>query len=138
MLRYPGMKTRFLALAACAAVALVQGAQGLARPQTTAPPPVVDVKVTITDNAIRMTPKQAFRGDYARFILVNVGKKPHTFTFGAKKKGTGVQTGFTKPLRPNEQKILLLFLDYRGRVSYFGSLAADRSKAGMKGVFTIS
>ena len=93
---------------------------------------------TITDNAIRVTPRRAFRGDYVRFILVNVGKKPHTFSFGAKKKGAGVQTGFTKPLRPNEQKILILFLDYRGRVTYYGSLAADRLKAGMKGIFTIS
>jgi hypothetical protein len=132
------MRGRFFALVAFAAAALAQGATSFARPQTTAPPPVVDVKVTISDSAIRMTPKRAFRGDYARFILVNVGKKPHTFTFGAKTKGTGVQTGFTKPLRPNEQKILLLFLDYRGKVSYFGSLAADRTKAAMRGIFTIS
>jgi hypothetical protein len=132
------MRGRFFALVAVAAAALAQGATSFARPQTTAPPPVVDVKVTISDSAIRMTPKRAFRGDYARFILVNVGKKPHTFTFGAKTKGTGVQTGFTKPLRPNEQKILLLFLDYRGKVSYFGSLAADRTKAAMRGIFTIS
>jgi hypothetical protein len=132
------VKGRVFALAAVSAAALVQGVSSFARPQTTAPPPVVDVKVTITDTAIRMTPKRAFRGDYARFILVNVGKKPHTFRFGATKKGAGVQTGFTKPLRPNEQKILLLFLDYRGRVAYFGSLAADRLKAAMRGTFTIS
>jgi len=132
------MRGRFFALAAVSATALAHGASSFARPQTTAPPPVVDVKVTITDNAITMVPKRAFRGDYARFILVNVGKKPHTFTFGAKTKGAGVQTGFTKPLRPNEQKILLLFLDYRGRVSYFGSLAADRVKAAMRGTFVIS
>jgi hypothetical protein len=132
------MRGRFFALVAVAAAALAQGATSFARPQTTAPPPVVDVKVTISDKAISMTPKRAFRGDYARFILVNVGKKPHTFTFGAKTKGTGVQTGFTKPLRPNEQKILLLFLDSRGKVSYFGSLAADRTKAAMRGIFTIS
>jgi hypothetical protein len=132
------VKVRLSALAAVAALALVLGAESSARPQTTAPPPVVTIRVTITDSAINMTPKRAFRGDYARFILVNVGKKAHTFTFGAAKKGAGVQTGFTKPLRPNEQKILLLFLDYRGPVSYFGSLAADRSKPGMKGTFTIS
>jgi hypothetical protein len=132
------LRGRFFALAAVSVAALVQGASSFAGPQTTAPPPVVDVKVTITDSTIKMTPKRAFRGDYARFILVNVGKKPHTFTFGAKTKGAGVQTGFTKPLRPNEKKILLLFLDYRGRVTYFGSLTADRAKAGMRGIFTIS
>ena len=98
----------------------------------------MDVKVTITDVAIKMSPKKAFRGDYARFILVNVGKKPHTFTLGGSKRGAGVQTGFSQPLKPRQQKILLLFLDYRGGVPYYGSLAADRAKPGMKGVFTIS
>ena len=102
------MKLRLFALAATAAAALAQGATGSARPQTTAPPPVVDIKVTITDRAITMRPKKAFRGDYARFILVNTGNKPHTFSFGAKKRGAGVQTGFVKPLKPKEQKILLL------------------------------
>ena len=131
------VQVRLSALAAVAAVALVLGAQSSARQQTTAPPPVVDIKVTITDRAINMTPKKAFRGDYARFILFNSGTKPHTFTFGSTKRGSGVQTGFSKPLRPKEQKILLLFLDYRGQVAYYGSLAADRSKPGMKGVFTI-
>lgn len=121
-----------------AAVALAQGAQSSARPQTTAPPPVVDIRVTITDTAIRMSPKSAYRGDFARFTLVNVGKKPHTLTFGAGKRGTGVQSGFTAPLQPKKQRILLLFLDYRGRVPYHGSLTADRAKAGMKGFFTVS
>jgi hypothetical protein len=99
---------------------------------TTAPPPVVDVRVTITDSAIRMSPKGAFRGDFARFILVNAGKKPHTFTFGGAKRGAGVQTGFTQPLKPRQQKILLLFLDYRGRIAYY-----DRANPTRKGIFTI-
>ena len=132
------MKVRLFTLAALAIVALVPAAQGSARPQTTAPPPVVNIKVTITDTRIGVTPKGAQRGDYARFILVNVGKKPHTFTLGATKRGTGVQTGFSKSLKPNEQKTLLLFLDYRGQVSYRGSLPADRGLPGMKGIFTIS
>lgn len=132
------MKVRLFTLAALAIVALVPAAQGSARPQTTAPPPVVNVKVTITDTRIGVTPKGAQRGDYARFILVNMGKKPHTFTLGATKRGAGVQTGFSKSLKPNEQKTLLLFLDYRGQVSYRGSLPADRGLPGMKGIFTIS
>jgi hypothetical protein len=32
----------------------------------------------------------------------------------------------------------VLFLDHRGQVAYYGSLADDRSKPGMRGVFTIS
>jgi hypothetical protein len=98
----------------------------------------VNVKVTITDTRIGVTPKVAQRGDYARFILLNVGKKPHTFTLGGTQHGTGVQTGFSKLLKPKEQKILLLFLDYRGQIAYRGTLPADRSLPGMKGVFTIS
>ena len=92
----------------------------------------------MTDTRIALSPKGAQRGDYARFILLNVGKKPHTFTLGGTKTGTGVQTGFSKLLKPKEQKILLLFLDYRGRIAYRGTLPADRSLPGMKGVFTIS
>jgi hypothetical protein len=132
------VKLRLFALAAASAVALVPAAQGSARPRTTAPPPVVNVKVTITDTRIGVTPKVAQRGDYARFIMINVGKRPHTFTLGSTKHGTGVQTGFSKALKPNEQKTLLLFLDYRGQVAYRGSLPADRSLPGMRGVFTIS
>lgn len=137
------MKSRILVLAGVAAFALVPAAYAAARmqasasPRTTAPPPVVDIKVTITDTAIRMNPKKAFRGDFARFIIVNVGKQPHTFKFGGGKRGTGVQTGFTQALKPRQQKILLLFLDYRGRISYQGTLAADRAKPGMKGYFSI-
>ena len=108
------------------------------RPQTTAPTAVVDITVTITDTRISISPKRAARGNYARFVLLNVGTKPHTFAFGTAKRGTGVQTGFTRPLKPKEQKTFLLFLDYRGQVAYYGSLAADRSKPGMRGVFTIS
>jgi hypothetical protein len=136
------VKLRLLTLAAVLAVALVPAAQGArqssVRPQTTAPPPVVDIKVTITDTRIGLSPKGAHRGDYARFILLNVGNKAHTFTLGSTKRGTGVQTGFSKSLKPKEQKILLLFLDYRGQISYRGTLPADRSLPGMKGVFTIS
>jgi hypothetical protein len=134
------MRFRLFALSVVSALALAgaaQRAQSSRSPQTTAPPPVVDVRVTITDAAIRMSPKGAFRGDFARFILVNAGKKPHTFTFGGAKRGAGVQTGFSQPLRPRQQKILLLFLDYRGRITYYGSLTADRAKPAMQGIFTI-
>jgi hypothetical protein len=104
---------------------------------TTAPTPVVNIKITMTDSVIRVTPKRAQRGTVARFILTNVGRKPHRFTFGHQRHGTGTQTGFTKSLTPNQQSILLLFLDYRGAIPYQGSLPADRAKPGMRGIFTI-
>jgi hypothetical protein len=135
--RLPVVKWRLFALAAASAVALVPAAQSSARPGTTAPPPVVNVKVTITDSRIGLSPKRAQRGAMARFILLNVGKKPHTFKLGHERRGTGTQTGFTRALKPNEQSILIYFLDYRGKLPYLGILPADRSKPGMKGIFTI-
>jgi hypothetical protein len=131
------VKVRLGVLAAVLAVTLAFAAQSSARQLTTGPPPVVTVKVTITDSAIRMSPKRGQRGAFGRFILLNRGSKPHTFTLGTGNAGRGAQTGFTKALRPGEQSILLLFLDFRGTLPYAGTLPADRSKPGMKGTFTI-
>ena len=113
------------------------GAYAGTGPQTTAPPPVVDIRVKVTDEAIVMSPKSAYRGVYARFTLVNSGRQAHTILFGKAQKHSGVQTGFNATLKPEQQKILLLFLDYRGGVPYYGTLPADRKKPGMKGTFTI-
>ena len=118
-------------------MALVPAAQSSAQPSTTAPPPVVTIKITLTDAKIYLSPKRAQRGAMGRFILHNVGSKPHTFKLGHERRGTGSQTGFTRAVKPGEQSILILFLDYRGALPYFGSLPADRSKPGMKGTFTI-
>ena len=124
-------------------MALVPAAHGTVRPQssahpeTTDPPPVADIQVKITDTRISVNPSSAERGAYARFIVRNVGTKPHSFTLGTAKRGTGSQTGFSRTVKPKAQKILLLYLDYRGRLPYYSSLPADRSKPGMKGTFTI-
>jgi hypothetical protein len=125
-------------LIAASAIALVPAAQSFGRPQTTAPPPVVTVKVMITDSRISMIPRRAQRGVMARFILINRGAKAHTFKLGHERRGTGTQTGFTKALKPSEQSILIYFLDYRGKLPYLSILpAADLSKPGMRGIFTI-
>ncbi len=126
-----------MAFSGASALVLAVGAHAALGPSTTAPPPVFDIRVTITDSAVLMRPKLGYRGDYARFSIFNNGQEPHTLTFGHHKKGTGVQTGFTAALKPKQQKILLLFLDYRGKVPYYGALPADRTKPGMKGSFTI-
>jgi len=131
---------RWLLLAAATLTAALVPAAQAAREssKTTAPPPVVDIKVKISDRGIVFSPKKAVRGAYARFILLNVGKKSHAIAFGATKKGAGVQTGFHKLVKPSEQAILLLFLDYRGKVPYIGALPADRKKPRMKGTFRIT
>ena len=95
------------------------------------------IKVTITDSKIAMVPRRAQRGVMARFILVNLGKRPHTFKLGHRRYGTATQTGFTKALKPSAQEILIYYLDYRGQLPYLAPLPADRSKPGMKGIFTI-
>jgi hypothetical protein len=131
------VKSRLLALAAVSAVALVPAARSAEQPRTTAPPQVANIKITISDSGIRMSPKIAQRGSMGRFILVNVGKKPHTIVLGHERRGTGVQTGFSKSLRPGQQAVLLLFLDFRGLVPYRATLPADRSIPAMQGTFRI-
>jgi hypothetical protein len=126
------------AIVAVSAAALVPAAQSPAQLGTTAPPEVVTVKITMTDAAFGVTPKSAPRGAIARFILVNRGKKTHTFALGHTRHGTGSQTGFVKSLKPAEQSVLILFLDYRGLLPYRGTLAADRAKPAMQGTFRIT
>lgn len=123
---------------AVAAVALAPAAQGLTRPSTTAPPEVITIKITMTDTSFRVSPKSAPRGDIGRFILVNRGKKAHAFALGHLKHGTGSQTGFTRTMRPGQQAVLILFLDYRGLLPYRGTLPHDRNLAAMKGTFKIT
>ena len=95
------------------------------------------MKVFITDSKINMSPKRAQRGSNVRFILFNAGTKPHTFKLGHERRGTATQTGFTTKLRPRQQAVHILYLDYRGTLPYYAPLPADRSKPGMRGVFTI-
>jgi hypothetical protein len=119
-----------------AAVALAPAAQA-ARPQTTAPNVFFNIHVTLTNSRIILDKHAAPRGTYARFIIRNVDARPHNFTLGKAKRGTGAQSGFSRTLKPHQRQILILFLDYRGTIPYSGGLAADRSKPGMKGVFSI-
>jgi hypothetical protein len=130
------------ALAACSAAfvpaALVLTAGGAAQTETTAPPEVITVKITMTDAAFLVSPKSAPRGDIGRFILVNRGKRAHTFALGHTQHGTGSQTGFTRKLGPGQQAVLILFLDYRGLLPYRGTLPADRDRAAMQGTFRIT
>lgn len=131
------MKSRHVTLAAIASVALVPAAQSAEQPTTTAPPPVANIKVTITDAGVTISPKRAQRGSMGRFILVNKGKKRHVFVLGHERRGTGVQTGFKKALQPSQQSVLILFLDFRGLIPYHAPLPADKNKPGMKGTFRI-
>jgi hypothetical protein len=131
------VKSRLLALAVLSAAALVPVAQSARQPATTAPPQVANIKIVITDTGIRFSPKIAQRGSMGRFIVVNVGRKPHTIVLGTERRGTGIQTGFTKSVKPSQQAVLLLFLDFRGLIPYHAPLPADRTKPAMRGTFRI-
>jgi hypothetical protein len=131
------VKSLLSTVAAVSAVALVPAAQGVAQPQTTAPPEVITVRVNMTDTAFGVSPKTVPRGDIARFILVNRGKKAHTFALGHTKHASGTQTGFTRTLTPGQQAVLILFMDYRGALPYRGTLPADRNRTAMQGTLRI-
>lgn len=118
-----------------ASLTLVSATQ--AHPQTTAPTVFYNIHVTLTNTRIVLDKHNAPRGTYARFIIRNLDTRPHNFTLGKVRRGTGAQSGFSRTLKPRQKQILLLFLDYRGPIPYSAGLPADRSKSGMKGVFTI-
>ena len=125
-------------VAAFAATAQAQLSTGHRLARTTAPDSYVNIHVTMTDTKFTLSRHSGPAGSDARFILRDVGKKPHAFQLGKAKAGIGVQTGFNATVKPGQQKILILYLDYRGAVvPYFGSMPADRNKPGMKGTFKI-
>jgi hypothetical protein len=135
------MKTRSLPLVALLAAALAPSALGTVRtssqPQTTVPDVFVTVHVTITDSRIALDRHKASRGDEIRFILRNTGTRLHNFTLGGTKRGGGRQTGFSRTLKPREEKFILLFLDYRGLIPYRSNMKIDLTKPGMKGTFRV-
>ena len=124
------------AVVATGAQAQLRRGDRLAR--TTAPDSYVNIDVTMTDTKFTLSRHSGPAGSDARFIIRDTGKKPHAFQLGEKKSGLGFQSGFNATVRPGQQKVLILYLDYRGaKVPYFGSMSADRNKPGMKGIFTV-
>ncbi len=106
-------------------------------PLTTAPDLYVTVNVTMTNTNFVLSVHTAPRGADARFVIHNVSNKPNTFAVGKPGIGTGVQTGFRETVQPGQKKILILFLDIRGKIPYYSGVAADRNDPGMRGEFLI-
>jgi hypothetical protein len=131
---HPNMFRIAVAAAVASLAVLVPAAQG-----TTEPVEEVDVYVTIRDSGITLNPKEAVRGAVARFIVHNLGNKPHSFVLG-KGNVTAVRTGLATPvMKPKGQvRILLVFLDFRGALPYRSTVKADMRHPRMKGVFTIT
>jgi hypothetical protein len=126
---------RPVAVAALLAVLLAPSAG--ARPQTTAPNLFVTVHVTLTDTKVILSPKTAPRGSDARFIVKNVGTVPHSFTLGSNRLGSNIQSGFTRLVKPNQHEILLIFLNARGALPYYGGATPTKALPGMKGTFLV-
>jgi hypothetical protein len=130
-----GMVWRVIALGCVLGAVLVPGA--MARPQTTAPNVFVNIHVTLTDTKVILSPKTAPRGSDARFIVKNTGTKPHTFTLGSSRLGADSQSGFTRTVAPKQSKILLIYLNARGVLPYYGGATASKSLPAMKGSFLV-
>jgi hypothetical protein len=101
-----------LCLILCATVAALAAAGSASG--TTNVPAIFTVKVTIKDASIAMIPNHAVRGSTITFVLINRGKKTHTFVIGDPKRGAGHGQGFKQTLKPNQQFTKVMFLDYRG------------------------
>lgn len=124
-----------LVIAMLVGLSLAVGAQ--ARPQTTLPGLLIDIRVVITDTRIVLDRHSAPRGVEARFAIRNTGAKTHNFTLSGPKVATGRRQGFSRTLKPGQRLKVHLFLDVRARQTYFGGLPADRLKPGMRGFFVI-
>jgi hypothetical protein len=124
------MKRLALVVAACV------GALACAGPvaATTNVPAIFTVKVTITDQRISLSPDHAVRGSTITFVLINRGKKTHTFVIGDVRRGPGFGQGFKQVLRPNQQFQKVMFLDYRGVMRFYSRVGTT---VAARGAFTI-
>jgi hypothetical protein len=111
------MKTRRIVPVALLA-SLAVAASASARVDTTNAPAFLTIKVTITDTAVTVKPNTALRGTNAIFILTNRGKSTQKWVLGNATRGVGKTSGFASVLRPDQQKNVVMYLDYRGQLPY--------------------
>jgi hypothetical protein len=122
------------ALAGATAMALIGATPGMTHPQTTNAPAILTIKVTISDSSITLKPSSAARGTNCIFVLTNRGTKAQRWVLGTPKRGQGKQIGFATNLTPDQQKTIVMYLDYRGLLPYSSSTAGGRV---LKGTFRI-
>jgi hypothetical protein len=114
---------------------LAVSASASARTDTTNAPAFLTIKVTITDKAVTVKPNTALRGSNAIFILTNRGKSTQRWVLGNATRGVGKTSGFASVLAPDQQKNVVMYLDYRGQLPY--STAKVGGKAVHHGTFKI-
>ena len=122
-----------VAIAFLASLAIA--APGSARPRTTNSPAILTIKVTITDHSVTVRPNTAPRGSNATFILTNRGTKTQKWVLGNATRGVGKKIGFASVLAPDQQKSVVMFLDYRGPLPYSASQLGGKTV--LKGSFRI-
>jgi hypothetical protein len=111
------MRTRRL-IPVVVLASLAVAASASARTDTTNAPAFLTIKVTITDSAVTVKPSTALRGTNAIFILTNRGKTTQKWVLGNATRGVGKTSGFASVLAPDQQKNVVMYLDYRGQLPY--------------------
>ena len=127
------MKSFAFLLAASAAL-FAPAADGLARPQTTNPAGYFTVRVVVSNKSVTIRPNHGRRGQVAVFLVTNHATIPRVFTLGnvtlTKRRGTG----FALKLAANQQKRVLVTLDYRGPLR---AAVGTATKTRVVGAFTV-
>jgi hypothetical protein len=87
---------------------------GSARPQTTNPGGYFTIRVVVTSKGATIRPTHARRGQIGIFLVSNHTSGARVFSLGDVTLTHHRGTGFAIKLAPNQQKRVLLTLDYRG------------------------
>ncbi len=108
---------------------------GSARPQTTNPGGYFTVRVIVTNSAVTISPNHARRGQIGIFLVSNHATIPRVFTLGDVSLTHHRGTGFAIRLARNQQKRVLLTLDYRGPLP---AAVGSVSKTKVVGAFIVT
>ena len=108
---------------------------GSARPQTTNPGGYFTVRVVVTNSSATISPNHARRGQIGIFLVSNHATIPRVFTLGDVSLTRHRGTGFAIRLARNQQKRVLLTLDYRGPLP---AAVGSVSKTKVVGAFIVT
>jgi hypothetical protein len=127
-------RQRLVVAAATAVLALLTSVPAAeARIETTAPTLYITIHVTLNGPKVTLTPRNVPRGAAARFIMVNVGAAPVTFTVGARTPGLTTPFGFTTVVDAHHQQIKILYLATRGVVPFYEGRSLSKAAGEAKG-----
>jgi hypothetical protein len=126
---------KFALLLAASLAALSVAAAGSARQQTTNPGGYFTVRVVVTNSAVTISPNHARRGQIGIFLVSNHATSSRVFTLGDVSLTHHRGTGFAVKLARNQQKRVLLTLDYRGPLP---AAVGTTSKTKVVGAFIVT